>query len=144
MNCWNQMKIKPLTDTERNWYFFDAKTYVLGRLSTQVANLLRGKHKPTFSPQWDMGDFVVVVNCGQIQVTGDKEENKIYYRHSGFPGGLKQEKLKSLRARRPSEILRRAVWGMLPKNRLRHQIIKKLFLFEGDKYPFSDRKFINA
>lgn len=136
--------IKPLQDSDRSWYLFDAREYILGRLASQIATLLRGKHKAIYSPQWDQGDFVVVINCSRLQVTGNKLQGKIYYHHSGYPGGLKQEKLQDLLKRRPTEVLRKAVIGMLPKNRLRQQIIKKLFLFEGDKHTFTDKKFANA
>lgn len=104
----------------------DASGKVLGRLSTEIVNLLRGKHKPDFLPYKDMGDFVIVKNVDKIRLTGKKLEKKKYYRHSGYLGGLKKTSLRKLFQQNPKEVLRKAVWGMLPKNRLRARIIKKL------------------
>lgn len=107
-------------------HIIDASGKILGRLSTEIAVILRGKHKPDFVPYKDMGDFVVVKNVDKIKFTGKKLEKKKYYRHSGYLGGLKEVPLKKLFQKNPKEVLRKAIWGMLPKNRLRAQIIKKL------------------
>jgi large subunit ribosomal protein L13 len=110
----------------RKTHIIDAKNKILGRLATEIAILLRGKHKPNFAPQKDIGDFVIVKNVDKIKVTGKKAEQKIYYRHSGYLGGLKKIPFKKLFAERPAEVLRKAVWGMLPKNKLRAKQIKRL------------------
>ncbi len=110
----------------RNTYNIDAANKVLGRLATEIAELLRGKHKTHFAPNKDIGDFVVVKNVAQIKVTGKKMEQKIYYRHTSYLGGLKEITLKKLLEANPSEVLKRAVWGMLPKNKLRAEQIKRL------------------
>ncbi len=122
-------------ETERKWRVIDAEGKILGRLSTEIANALRGKDKAIFTPNQDCGDFVVVVNADKIKVSGTKETNKIYYRHSGFPGGFRQETLASLRKRRPEEIIRRAVKGMLPHNRLADKLILKLKIYAGAEHP---------
>ncbi|MCK4454033.1 50S ribosomal protein L13 [Candidatus Parcubacteria bacterium] len=111
---------------ERNTHTIDATDKVLGRLATQIAVLLRGKHKPDFVPYKDMGDFVVVKNVDKIKITGKKMEQKVYYHHSGFLGGLKETPLKKLLKEKPEEVLKKAVFGMLPKNKLRSKIIKRL------------------
>ena len=111
---------------ERKTYTIDATGKVLGRLATQIAVLLRGKHKPTFVPYKDEGDFVTVQNIKNIKITGKKLEQKKYYRHSGYPGGLKETPLKKLFAEKPAEVLKKAVWGMLPRNKLRKEMIKRL------------------
>ena len=111
---------------QREIHKIDATGQPLGRLAVKIATILRGKHKPSFVPNQDLGDFVVVENIKDIKITGKKLENKIYYRHTGYPGGLKEEKMKDLRQRKPGEILRRAVYGMLPKNKLRAKMIKRL------------------
>src|SRR3990170_3052816 len=108
------------------WWLVDAKGKVLGRLATQLANILRGKDKPDFAPYRDGGDFVVVVNAAQVRLTGKKLEDKMYYRHSGYPGGLKAISARDLLAKQPERVLRNAVQGMLPKNKLAAKIIKKL------------------
>lgn len=122
-------------DTDRQWRLVDAKGKILGRLATEIANALRGKDKAIFSPNQDCGDFVVVINAEQIAVTGKKEKEKIYYRHSLHAGGIKQENLGSLRQRRPEEIIRRAVKGMLPHNRLSDRLITKLKIYKGENHP---------
>jgi len=122
-------------DVERVWYFVDAKDRVLGRLATKIATLLMGKNEPTFSSHVDMGGGVVVINCEKVRVTGKKPQQKMYKRFSGYPGGLKLESLESLKKRRPHEILRHAVNGMLPKNKLGRRMIKRLKLYAGDKHP---------
>jgi large subunit ribosomal protein L13 len=119
----------------REWYLVDAQGKTLGRLATQIADTLRGKRKPQFTPHVDTGDFVVVVNAEKIAVTGNKLDQKTYYRHSGYPGGLKQRTLREQLDRRPTEVLRTAVKGMLPKNRLARQQITKLKIYAGPEHP---------
>ena len=119
----------------REWYLVDAEGKTLGRLATQIADTLRGKRKPQFTPHVDTGDFVVVVNAEKIQVTGNKLDQKRYYRHSGYPGGLKSRTLREQLDRRPTEVLRIAVKGMLPKNRLARQQITKLKIYAGSEHP---------
>ena len=125
---------KPET-VERRWWVVDASDQVLGRLATQVATVLRGKHKPTFTPHLDTGDFVIVVNADKIKLTGRKWEQKTYYRHSGYTGGLKQITAKKLLEKRPENILRFAVRGMLPKNSLGRRQLKKLKIYPGSDHP---------
>jgi len=122
-------------DVQRQWHVIDANDVVLGRLAVQVATLLRGKHKPTFAPHVDSGDFVVVVNAGKIALTGDKRDTKLAYRHSGYPGGLKSTTVGELLVRDPRKAVENAVWGMLPKNRLSRQLIKKLKVYAGPEHP---------
>jgi large subunit ribosomal protein L13 len=120
---------------ERNWLVVDASGKTLGRLATQIADALRGKRKPEFTPHVDTGDFVIVVNAEKVSVTGKKREEKLYYRHSGYPGGLKERSLREQLDRRPTEVLRVAVKGMLPKNRLARQQITKLKIYAGPEHP---------
>lgn len=122
-------------DIKRDWIMVDAKDKILGRLASQIAMHLRGKHKPEFAPHMDNGDFVVVVNVEKIKVTGNKLLDKKYYRHSGFPGGLKEITLRDQLAKKPDEVLRTAVRGMLPKNRLGRQLLKKLKIYVGTEHP---------
>ena len=122
-------------DRERNWLLVDAEGQTLGRLATQIADALRGKRKPTYTPHIDVGDFVVVVNAEKIAVTGDKLREKMYYRHSGYPGGLKQRTLREQLDRRPTEVIRKAVKGMLPRNRLGRAQLRKLRVYAGPKHP---------
>jgi large subunit ribosomal protein L13 len=122
-------------DITRQWYLVDAKDKVLGRLATTVAIRLRGKHKPIFAPHVDTGDFVVVVNADKVRLTGRKWDKKIYYRHTGYTGGLKQISAKKLREKRPEDILRFAVKGMLPKNSLGRRQLKKLKIYAGADHP---------
>ena len=122
-------------DLRHDWYVVDASDAVLGRLSTTVATLLRGKHKPEFTPGLDAGDFVIVVNAARVKMTGNKWEDKKYYRHSGDPGHLKTLTARELRDRNPERIVRFAVWGMLPKNRLGRQLLKKLKVYGGAEHP---------
>ncbi len=126
-------------DIKRDWHLVDAEDQVLGRLASRVAQLLRGKHKPRYAPHIDMGDYVVVTNAKKIAVTGKKEAKKKYYRHSGYPGGFKEETLGQLRTRRPTEVIRKAVWGMMPKNRLGRQMMKKLRIYEAEDHPHNDK-----
>lgn len=123
------------SEVQRDWLLIDATDRVLGRLATQIATLLRGKHKPTFTPSMDGGDFVIVVNCEKIKVTGRKEEQKVYYRHSGYPGGLKATPYKMMLAKHPDRILRLAVKNMLPKSRLGRQQLGKLRIYAGPTHP---------
>jgi large subunit ribosomal protein L13 len=122
-------------DVERKWWLVDADGKVLGRLATRVAVLLRGKNKPQFAAFVDTGDFVVVINAEKIAVTGQKVEDKVYYSHSQYPGGLKTRSLKDLLEKEPEEAIRRAVWGMIPKNKLGRQVFKKLKVYRGPHHP---------
>ncbi|EPR44464.1 ribosomal protein L13 [Desulfovibrio sp. X2] len=122
-------------DIKRDWLMVDAQDKILGRLATQIAMRLRGKHKPEFAPHMDNGDFVVVVNAEKIKVTGNKLLDKKYYRHTGFPGGLKETSLRDQLAKKPEEVIRLAVRGMLPKNRLGRQLLKKLKIYAGPEHP---------
>lgn len=120
---------------EREWLVVDAEGQTLGRLASQLAAILRGKHKPEFSPSVDVGDFIVVVNAEKIRVTGRKMEQKKYYRHSGYPGGLSEIKLADQLARHPTRVLKLAVRGMLPRNRLGRSMLKKLKVYAGPDHP---------
>jgi large subunit ribosomal protein L13 len=122
-------------DRERNWVLIDADGKTLGRLATQIADTLRGKRKPTYTPHIDVGDFVVVINAEKITVTGDKLHQKMYYRHSGYPGGLKKRTLNDMLERRPEEVIRLAVKGMLPRNRLARKQLTKLKVYAGPDHP---------
>ncbi|MDY6881646.1 MAG: 50S ribosomal protein L13 [Desulfatiglans sp.] len=122
-------------DITKKWYVVDAKDKVLGRIATEIAVRLRGKHKPIFTPHADTGDFVVVINADKLKLTGRKWDNKIYYRHSGYIGGLKQITAKKLLEKRPEDILRFAVRGMLPKNSLGRRQLKKLKVYAGPDHP---------
>ncbi len=122
-------------ELEKTWYLVDAESKTLGRLATQIADLLRGKGKPQYTPHVDTGDFVIVVNAEKVHVTGNKLAQKIYYRHSGYPGGLRQRTLAEQLARRPEEVLRKAVRGMLPKNKLASAQITKLKIYAGPDHP---------
>ena len=128
------------TDRERNWLVVDAEGRTLGRLATQIADALRGKRKPTYTPHVDVGDFVVVVNAEKIAVTGTKLQDKMYYRHSGYPGGLKKRTLNDMLERRPEEVIRLAVRGMLPKNRLARKQLTKLKVYAGPEHPHEAQK----
>jgi large subunit ribosomal protein L13 len=122
-------------DVERRWYVVDAEGQTLGRLATRIADTLRGKRKPEYTPHIDTGDFVVVVNAEKIAVTGKKLDDKIYYRHSGYPGGLRERTLGEQLAKRPTEVIRMAVKGMLPRNRLARQQLTKLKVYAGPEHP---------
>jgi len=119
----------------REWYVVDAEGQTLGRLATRIADRLRGKGKPQFTPHIDTGDFVVVVNAEKVAVTGNKLDDKLYYRHSGYPGGLKTRSLREQLERRPNEVLRKAVWGMLPHTKLGRRQITKLKIYSGPDHP---------
>jgi large subunit ribosomal protein L13 len=122
-------------DVERRWYVVDAEGETLGRLATRIADTLRGKRKPTYTPHVDSGDFVVVVNAEKIAVTGKKLDDKRYYRHSGYPGGIRSRTLREQLDRQPAEVIRKAVKGMLPRNRLARRQITKLKVYAGPNHP---------
>jgi len=122
-------------EVARDWYVVDAEGQILGRLATQIADTLRGKRKPLYTPHVDTGDFVVVVNAEKVAVTGSKLDQKRYYRHSGYPGGLRSRTLREQLERRPTEVIRTAVKGMLPKNRLARQQLTKLKVYAGPEHP---------
>ncbi|HVI17588.1 MAG TPA: 50S ribosomal protein L13 [Gaiellales bacterium] len=122
-------------EIEQAWHLVDADGEILGRLATEIADTLRGKNKPAYTPHVDTGDFVVVVNAEKVRVTGKKLEQKIYYRHSGYPGGLRERTLAEQLARRPEEVIRKAVKGMLPKNKLAAAQLRKLKVYAGPEHP---------
>jgi large subunit ribosomal protein L13 len=126
-------------DIKRTWHLIDVKDKTLGRISSEIAQLLMGKHKPYFVRNLDCGDYVVIVNAKDVKVTGNKEEQKNYYRHSGYPGGFRQETLKELRVRKPQEIITHAVKGMLPQNKLRDRMLRRLFVFAGEEHKYEDK-----
>jgi large subunit ribosomal protein L13 len=128
------------TDRERNWYVVDATGMTLGRLATQIADTLRGKRKPEYTPHIDTGDFVIVVNAERISVTGNKRNDKRYHRHSGYPGGLRSRTLGDMLERRPEEVIRLAVRGMLPRNRLARKQLTKLKVYAGPDHPHVAQK----
>ena len=125
---------------ERNWYIIDAEGVNLGRLATRVADVLRGKHKPTYTPNIDCGDFVIVVNASKVNLTGNKLNDKIYYNHSGYTGGLRERTAKEMRENYSVEMIERAVKGMIPHTRLGRQVAKKLFVYEGAEHPHMAQK----
>ncbi len=133
------MKIKTYTpkpeDIQREWFVVDAKDQTLGRLASQIAHILRGKHKPTFSPHMDVGDFVIVINCEKIRVTGNKLDSKMYWRHSGYPGGITGVTLRDQLKNHPERVIEAAVRGMLPKNKLGHAMFKKMKVYAGESHP---------
>jgi len=122
-------------EISRDWYLVDANDQNLGRLATKIATVLIGKHKPTFTPGVEVGDFVVVINAERIRVTGKKLDDKYYYRHSGYPGGLKKITLRQQLEKHPERVIRSAVWGMLPHNKLGRKILKKLKIYAGPEHP---------
>jgi large subunit ribosomal protein L13 len=127
-------------DITREWHVIDATDVVLGRLAVQAATLLRGKHKPTFAPHLDTGDFVVIINADKIALSGTKRDTKLAYRHSGHPGGLSARSYGELLEKDPRKAVERAVWGMLPKNRLSRQLLKKLKVYAGPSHPHAAQK----
>ena len=133
------MKATRDKDIQREWHLINVGDKILGRISTDIAKLLMGKSKSYFVRHLDCGDYVVVVNAKEVRVTGTKEKNKVYSRHSGFPGGYKSEKLEQLRARKPEEIIIHAVKGMLPQNKLRDQMLKRLFVFSGEEHKYQEK-----
>lgn len=126
-------------DIDRNWFLLDAKGQILGRFATDVSQKLIGKHKPNFTPHMDNGDYVVVVNAGDVEVTGKKLKQKIYTRYSGYPSGLKETPLKRLMEKDPRKVIQNAVSGMLPKNKHRKRRMTRLFVFKDDKHPYEDK-----
>ena len=127
---------RPL-EVERKWYVVDAEGKHLGRLATEIVRVLRGKNKPQYTPHVDVGDFVVVVNADRVAVTGRKAEQRVYRRHSGYPGGMKETSYEQMLARKPAEVLRKAVYGMMPKTRLARKQFKKLKIYAGPEHPHS-------
>jgi len=122
-------------EISHDWYLVDANDQNLGRLASKIASILLGKHKPNFTPGVDTGDYVVVVNCEHIRVTGNKMTDKIYYRHTLYPGGLKATSLRDMLAKNPDRVIRKAVWGMLPHNKYGRKVIKKLKVYAGPDHP---------
>ena len=127
-------------DIQRDWHVIDAQDVVLGRLAVQAANLLRGKHKPMFAPHVDTGDFVIIVNASKVALSGDKATKKMSYRHSGYPGGLSATPIGELLEKDARKAIEQAVWGMLPKNRLGRQVLKKLKVYSGSEHPHTAQK----
>ena len=127
--------LAPVNEIEKKWYVVDAENKVLGRLATEVANRLRGKHKPTFSSFIDNGDFVVITNADKIRLTGNKWDDKKYYRHTGYMGGIKEDSAKELLAKHPTDLVMNAVKGMLPKNKIGRAQLKKLKVYAGSDHP---------
>lgn len=127
-------------EIEKKWYIVDAKGKTLGRMSTEIAKVLRGKQKPLFAPHVDCGDFVIVINAKDIKVTGDKLNSKFYYRHSGYPGALKKKPLKDLLDENPTEVVKKAVAGMIPGNKLKKEVLMKLKIYEGEEHPHEAQK----
>lgn len=125
---------------ERKWYVIDAEGQPLGRVASKAAVLLRGKHKPTFTPHIDCGDYVIIINAKKVELTGNKLENKMYYNHSMYPGGLRERNAKTMREQYPIEMVERAVKGMLPHNRLGRQMYKKLFVYEDENHLHEAQK----
>lgn len=131
---------KPVSakDTQRKWHLIDLKGQVLGRVSNSISTLLQGKHKETYAPYLDQGDYVIAINCKQVAVTGKKEKQKVYTYFSGYPSGLKEWTYNELMERRPKEIIRHAVSGKLPKNKLRKRMLTRLYVFENEQHPYED------
>ncbi len=125
---------------QRDWYVVDAQGKILGRLATQIADALRGKGKPEYTPHCDTGDFVVVINAEKVRVTGNKIDDKLYYRHSGYPGGIRSRRLGEMLERQPEEVIRKAVKGMLPRNRLGRRQLRKLKIYAGPEHPHEAQK----
>lgn len=138
------MKTTKASDIKRDWHVVDVKGKILGRISGEIAKLLIGKQKPYFVSHLDCGDYVVVVNAKGVAVTGRKEVQKKYYRHSGYPGGLKVETLNKLRERKPQDIIIHAVKGMLPQNKLRDRMLGRLFVFAGEEHPYKDKLVVSS
>lgn len=125
---------------ERNWYVIDATDVTLGRLASKVAHMLRGKHKATYTPHIDCGDYIIITNAGKVNLTGNKLDKKIYYNHSGYTGGLRERTAREMKEKYPVEMIERAVKGMLPHNRLGRAMAKKLFVYEGATHPHMAQK----
>jgi len=127
-------------EVQRKWYLIDADGKTLGRVATEVARILRGKHKPIYTPHVDTGDHVIVINAAKVKVTGKKYTNKLYYRHTGYPGGIKVTNFADLLRRKPEQVIEKAVWGMIPHNRLGRKIFKKLRVYPGPDHPHAAQK----
>lgn len=132
-----------LENSQRNWYIFDAKGKTLGRLATEIADLLRGKKKPIFVNNQDCGDYVVVLNAGKVELTGKKEEQKRYYKHTGYIGNLKTKTVPEIREQKPEFLIKHAVEGMLPKNKLQDKFMARLKVYTGKEHPHQNVKFVN-
>lgn len=132
-------EVEGQNNQDANWHLLDASGKVLGRLATEIAKILSGKNKVDYIPYLDKGDFVVVVNALKIKLSGKKENKKMYYRHSGYPGGLRSKSVKDTREEQPEQLIRHAVAGMMPKNRLARQMIKKLYIFPQKDHPYQDK-----
>jgi large subunit ribosomal protein L13 len=135
----NQTVSTKASDIKREWHLIDVKDKTLGRVASEIAQLLMGKSKAYFVRNLDCGDYVVIINAKAVKTTGKKEEKKMYYRHSGYPGGFKAESLKELRIRKPEEIITHSVKGMLPDNRLKDRMLARLFVFAGDEHKYQDK-----
>ena len=131
---------KGIEASDRNWHVVDASNLPVGRLASEIAQILKGKHKPQYAPHLDVGDHVVVINADKIQVTSKKPEQKMYYRHSGYPGGIKEESFNALKKRKPELIIEKAVWGMLPKGVLGRQYYRRLFVYSDNKINYKKNK----
>ncbi len=127
-------------DADRKWYVVDATDKILGRLASEIAKIIRGKNKPIFTPNTDTGDFVIVLNADKVKLTGKRENQKVYIRHSGYPGGIKTESFSEVKTKHPERIVEHAVRGMLPKTRLGKQLIKKLKVYVGNEHPHTAQK----
>ena len=127
-------------EVQRKWYLIDADGKTLGRVATEVARILRGKHKPIYTPHVDTGDHVIVINAAKVKVTGKKYTDKLYYRHTGYPGGIKVTNFADLLRRKPEQVIEKAVWGMIPHNRLGRKVFKKLRVYPGPEHPHAAQK----
>ena len=127
-------------EIERQWFVVDARDEILGRLASEIARILRGKHKPWYTPHADMGDHVIVINADKIRVTGRKADQKVYYRHTGYAGGIRSTSYREVMDKHPERILSKAIWGMLPHNPLGRMMFKKLRVYAGDKHPHEAQK----
>ena len=127
-------------DVQRNWHVIDAQDRILGRMATEIAVKLRGKDKPEFAPHMDMGDFVIVVNADKFSFTQKQLDDKLYHRHSGYPGGLRTQTLRDMLQKHPDRVIRKAVWGMLPHNRLGRKLLKRLKVYAGNEHPHEAQK----
>jgi len=132
--------IPKLNEINQKWLVVDADGQILGRLASEVASILRGKNKPIFTPHMDVGDHVIIINAGKIRVTGKKAKTKKYYRHTGYPGGLRSDNYSDLIKSNPAKILEKAIWGMLPHNKLGKKIYKKLKIYAGNEHPHEAQK----
>ena len=140
LNNANKTFVPQKDKIERKWWLVNAEDMILGRMATEVAKILRGRHKPTFTPFFDTGDFVVIINAEKIKLTGAKESQKMYYRHSGYMGGIKETQYERMLATHPERIIKHAVKGMLPKNKLNRKILKKLKIYAGSEHKHAAQK----